>query len=746
MYESFAYEMALLYQQMDQVYRSAFIDTASGLQLEMVAAILGIRRGLPDFAEGEVTFERDAGQDDLEIPLGTLVTTEDSEKAPRKAYKTIETKLLPATATAVNVKVQALDPGEDQVVAAETIVVMPLPVAGVKAVHNLKPTQFLGKRLETDDDLRQRAKSMLLASGKASLTAIETALLSLPGVREVKVVEPFGDRYGVLDVYVDDRALDGLPPLDWLPQGAPGGAQAAPADAPAPALPPTQGSIQDRKRQQERVAMLRQHLDQVRAAGVYLRLGGSEPVEVDGLVHIALAAGADPKVVTGEVEGAIATHFARLGLGQPLLFPHLTQAMLAVPGVNNVEEFALIPRRQGQPLEGAPFLSRARRIETHRVASKFRLGQLAVVSEVQPLPVTVEFRTADLTAETYEQATTALRDWFQGLAAGQTITREAIVAQLPESTPAALESVVLTPHHPSPVTIQTAGELRPGFAEKPVLATPLLAYSAELDLVGALKVIGPEAATAAARQTLYAAIEARLQTYLNQLAPEQAVSLAALAQVATIEGLTVVPPNPADFSAQRDGAEVDRLDADTATLQVDPFERVRLTHLLLSDRPQPLAVEITALELALGWVADNIPNVIVVRVDDRTVRENVEDPATSEPPVTPPPTAGEANGPAREAEVEALKTALQDAIRTFPAQPPGQDFALAGLRQHLETTPDRLNQFRGLTLRVTELTAGATSVDGRQQTRALADTRPLQVRSLEYLAQLTPPATITVRS
>lgn len=747
LYESFAYEMALLYEQMDQVYRSAFIDTASGLQLEMVAAILGIRRGLPDFAEGVVTFERDPGKEDLEIPIGTLVTTEDGDQ-PRKAYKTIEAKRLPADATTVNVKVQALERGDDQTVAAESIVVMPLPVAGVKAVYNPKPTQFVGKRLETDDELRQRAKSMLLASGKASLTSIETALLSLPGVREVKVVEPFDTQdYGVLDVYVDDSALDGLPASDWLPERT--AHRATPAltvdtDEPESAQP---DSTQQRQRQRERVAFLRRQLDQVRAAGVYIRLGGAEPVDLDGLLQVEVEPGADREAVIVAMEGAIATHLARLGLGQPLLFPHFTQAILSVAGVTNVEEFALIPRREGEPLAGAPFLSRARRIETNRVASKFRLGQLAIVTGIQPLPVTVEFRTTDLTPDTYKEAIAALQSWFEDLAVGQAITREAVLSQLPEATPAEPESVILTAQNPSLITVQGEGEIRPGFAEKLVLATPLLAYSAELGLVGALKVILPEAATTAVRQSIYASVEAQLHAYLHQLAPEHAISLPAIVQAMAAQDIALAPPVPTDFSIQLDGAELDRLDPDTQTLRVAPFERVRLAHVLISDRLEALAVAITTLEIILRWVDDDIPRVRVVRVNDSIARENLNNPAASEPPVVPPnPPAEPDTAAARQALIADIKTALKNAISTFPAQPPGQDFALAGLRQHLETTPGRLNQFPGLILQVTRLTAVATSADGREQRLTLADVRPLQVRSLEQIQQFTPPKTVTIGS
>src|SRR5215510_1173501 len=61
LYESFAYEIALLYEKLHQVYLSAYIDTAQGQHLDFVVSILGIKRNQPDFATGVVTFERDVG-------------------------------------------------------------------------------------------------------------------------------------------------------------------------------------------------------------------------------------------------------------------------------------------------------------------------------------------------------------------------------------------------------------------------------------------------------------------------------------------------------------------------------------------------------------------------------------------------------------------------------------------------------------------------------------------------------------
>lgn len=65
--ESVALEIDYLYAQLDQVYRLAFIDTAYGKALDLVASILGIVRKPAGFATGEVTFGRKG--DMGEIPV-----------------------------------------------------------------------------------------------------------------------------------------------------------------------------------------------------------------------------------------------------------------------------------------------------------------------------------------------------------------------------------------------------------------------------------------------------------------------------------------------------------------------------------------------------------------------------------------------------------------------------------------------------------------------------------------------------
>lgn len=191
MYESFAFEMALLYEKMQLVYLSAYVDTAQANQLDQVVAVLGIQRSQPDFAEGIVSFQRDGAGQEIVVPIGTLVATEESSTGEKKVYQTTKEGLLGATATSVDVQVRGIARGEEFESAAETVIVMPRPVPGIKFVNNSAPIRLVGKRRETDEELRERAKNALISSGKATILSVENALLSLSGVRDAKVKENF---------------------------------------------------------------------------------------------------------------------------------------------------------------------------------------------------------------------------------------------------------------------------------------------------------------------------------------------------------------------------------------------------------------------------------------------------------------------------------------------------------------------------------------------------------------------------
>jgi uncharacterized phage protein gp47/JayE len=316
LFESFAVEMATLYEQLDLVYRAGYVDTAEGASLDRVVAVLGIKRNEPDFATGEVTFTRDPGfYEVLVIPVGTLVTTveDENQEQPKKAYLTIEEGLLAVGENTVTVKVQADTRGRAMACDANTVVVMPQPVPGIKLVNNNSPIRFLGRDRESDEELRQRAKQALLASGRASHTALENAVLSLPGVRAVRIREE-RSHPGVIWIYVD-----GLTPRNH--------------------------------------SQVQQRIDAVRAAGIYVALEAAQPIALTVVLRIAVdvrVKGEERLAVERQVSDAVIGFISRVPMGEPLLFSQLTAEVLAVKGVVDLEDMRIVAAQPAAAPKGHP--------------------------------------------------------------------------------------------------------------------------------------------------------------------------------------------------------------------------------------------------------------------------------------------------------------------------------------------------------------------------------------------------------
>ncbi len=409
LFESFAIEMATLYEQLDLVYQAGYVDTAEGASLERVVAVLGIKRNEPDFATGEVTFTRDPGfYEVLAIPAGTLVTTveDESQEPPKKSYLTIEEGVLAVGENTVTVKVQADMRGREMASDANSVVVMPQPVPGVKLVNNNSPIRFLGRDRESDEELRQRAKQALLASGRASHTALENAVLSLPGVRAMRIKE---DRAhpGVIWIYVD-----GLTP---------------------------------RNRTQ-----VQQRIDAVRAAGIYVVLAAAQPIALTVVLRIAVDArvkGEERLAVERQVNDAVIGFISRVPMGQPLLFSQLTAEVLAVKGVVDLEDLQIVAERSvsattdpaAAPVRTAYTLM-ARRIDAS-LYERFTAQRVRAATELKELPVDVQVAVtlpgADLAAR--------LAAHYSHTLATRTAAAALLASNAVQALPAESRGAVLTP-------------------------------------------------------------------------------------------------------------------------------------------------------------------------------------------------------------------------------------------------------------------------------------------------------------
>lgn len=175
--EAIGREIATLYQQMNLVYESAFIDTATGKSLDLVVAILGIERRTRDYAEGLITFFRDPSADgNISILQGTRVTTEKRDVI----FETTEPRTLQRGQVRIGVPARAATRGEVGNLAANSLTKLFQEIEGVSRVTNFEAT-LLGTRDETDEELRRRAKAALRSLGKGTLIALNNAVIENRG-------------------------------------------------------------------------------------------------------------------------------------------------------------------------------------------------------------------------------------------------------------------------------------------------------------------------------------------------------------------------------------------------------------------------------------------------------------------------------------------------------------------------------------------------------------------------------------
>ena len=687
MYESFAYEIGILYEQLNQVYLSAFIDSAEGSQLEMLVALLGIQRGLPDFAEGTVTFQRDLGTDIIEIPVGTLVTTEDSEKSPKKAYTTIESQIFPANSKTLDVKIQAVEPGEEQVTKEETINIMPLPIPGIKSVINKTPIQFTGKKTETDEELRQRAKIALISSGKASNIALENALLSQPSVREVKLIERFNDpdkKYGLVDIFVDG--------VDFS--------------------------------NETKVQSLKSQIDKVRASGVFVRLQSAILVPIDAVFKIEINPGIkisemERKTIEKSVEESIINYISQTKMGQPLLFSQLTRQILSVTNIYNIERFEIctyVPTDNGSILS-TPTQCYADNDPRKKIdigeAQKIYLRKIWVTSQVKKVPIVIQFKiNQDIQSSQEQEIINKLSEYFKSLKSGDSVKKEDIKNKIAEAR-ISPQDLKLQASDLSSLAVVTPEGIKLSFAEKAELDKEnLFIYRNILKIVGAVQFTPPKTTNDEEKNKIKQKIIDSLNAYLETLKPEENVDIDVLEK--TVKNVVNDMPVKLDINDLITLInDQEELRISQKQIEVKQWEKAQLGNFCVTSEIESIKVDITKLSLKLV-----IPN--------------------------PSP-----SGFKQTDVIEPIQKAVTKAIQEFPRPEQGKNLSYTSLQQAILTpisSPELQNLLRGVTYVIENFDLTATSQsDKRIQTRNINNNKEIHVRSVEIIKEINPPATVEVK-
>jgi len=276
-----AAEMATLWETTEASYYAGYIQYATGASLDETVRLVGIVRTPATRATGTVTLARSLpAAQDYPIPAGTRLLTQDG----MVAFETTEVRILKRGETQVDVPIRAVAPGPEGNVSAGTITSLAGTVPGIETATNADPTTG-GAAAESDSALRYRT-IRYTPGAKATIGAIENALLSVSGVSSVLVAE------NQTDNTITATVIGGDDP--------------------------------------DIIAAL----EATRAAGIAATHIRPTPRTVTVSVAAQAMGDANPSEVQLAIEAALAEYFAGLSLGADVQFSDVVETVLSAAGVD----------------------------------------------------------------------------------------------------------------------------------------------------------------------------------------------------------------------------------------------------------------------------------------------------------------------------------------------------------------------------------------------------------------------------
>jgi uncharacterized phage protein gp47/JayE len=311
--EAFSLEMALAYARLAYIYEAGFLETATAEALDSVVALLGIRRIAGKQCTGDAVFSRDLRvRDRIEIPEGTelLITQKASKK--QVTYRTLARAALDVDQKKVTVPIAVdIPPGAkdaDYVLTADDLgeAKQVTTLAGIAAVEIARPTAVRDRK-ETDDELRERARTLAASAGGGTFRAIKRAVLATGFAKSItfrdKNTAPDDFQPGELEVAVDADLSD-----DDVAQS------------------------------------IRDAINATKGPGIYVRLRGVDRklIWMEITVQPVSSLTRDRRQsLRRELEQTIQSAFAALNPGEKLLWNPLQAKLLGVNGVLDLSEVAV---------------------------------------------------------------------------------------------------------------------------------------------------------------------------------------------------------------------------------------------------------------------------------------------------------------------------------------------------------------------------------------------------------------------
>ena len=199
--DAVAAEMAGLYTILDRSMVQAFVSTASGVFLDLIAEMVGIRRrsevaAYTSQSDKNVRFYVTSGaiRDYIStIPAGTTITSADGSVV----FVTDEAYAVPANATQLYVTARAQTVGAQGNIGLGSLVSHNLGNSNVFVENREAITTASG--IEDDRSLRQRIKYAVRSAEGSNMVAVRMAALSVPGVSDL-IIHPYAMGSGSFEI------------------------------------------------------------------------------------------------------------------------------------------------------------------------------------------------------------------------------------------------------------------------------------------------------------------------------------------------------------------------------------------------------------------------------------------------------------------------------------------------------------------------------------------------------------------
>lgn len=302
---SIAWEMAMLWGELENTYLNSFAINATGIALDNVVWDFGRTRFGAIAAQGKVRFEGDNG---TEIPIGFVVGTKGGILFSTTKAVTI------ANGEAI-VDIVANEPGVSGNVPAETITEIINPIAGVSSVSNIAATTG-GTDAESDASLRERHLSAIRKPTTGDNEAQYKAWAKeVQGVGNVKV-KPTTPSAGYTTIIITDSS-NNTPSQDLLDKTY-------------------------------------NYIDSVRPvnAGIYVNPAVSKTINVNA--KVMLAAGYTISQIQSSFTSSLQEYFSSISLKETYVsLPQIGVLLLGVDGVIDYSDLKLNDTTSNIPLADA---------------------------------------------------------------------------------------------------------------------------------------------------------------------------------------------------------------------------------------------------------------------------------------------------------------------------------------------------------------------------------------------------------